>query len=454
MSLTRRADADAARRLARSAEDLAGARTPTGEVAEWIAQRRATERHHVAPIPFDALDGWSFDPDSGDLGHRTGRFFTVQGVRVTGGPEPFPAWDQPVIRQPEVGILGLLVKEFGGVPHVLMQAKMEPGNPGLVQLSPTVQATRSNFTGAHRGAPVRYVEYFARPAPGSVLVDVLQSEHGAWFLHKANRNMIVETRDDVPEHEDFRWLTLGQIGELLGHDNLVNMDARSVLSCVPPTDDGAEALHSDTAVRSWLTAQRAAHLLRVDRIPLAEVRGWTRTDTAVSHDEGRFFRVVAVAVRAGNREVGSWTQPLFAPVGEGVTAFVTRRIGGVRHLLARAKVEGGLLQSVEIGPTVQCTPGNYAGLADGRPPFLDLVRGAPSARIRYAAVHSEEGGRFLRAESRYLLVEATAEEAPDEAPPGFLWTTPGQLADLTRHGNHVNVQARTLLACMRYAPWK
>jgi oxidase EvaA len=162
--------------------------------------------------------------------------------------------------------------------------------------------------------------------------------------------------------------------------------------------------------------------------------------------------VVAVRVQAGTREVTQWSQPLFEPVGTGVTAFLTRRIGGVPHVLAHARVEGGFLDTVEFAPTVQYTPGNYAHLTGtDRPPFLDAVLAADPARISYEAIHSEEGGRFLNAQSRYLIVEATEAEVPLEAPSGFCWVTPAQLASLVRHGHYVNVQARTLLACLNAA---
>ncbi|NEE09324.1 NDP-hexose 2,3-dehydratase, partial [Streptomyces sp. SID7499] len=166
-------------------------------------------------------------------------------------------WRQPIIKQPEVGILGLLVKEFDGVPHFLMQAKMEPGNPNLLQLSPTVQATRSNYTGAHRGAAVRYIDHFVSPEAGSVVADVLQSEHGSWFYRKSNRNMIVETTADVEPHEDFRWLTLGQLAQLLHQDDVVNMDTRTVLSAVPYADPHGRAKLRDAELHSWFTGQRA-----------------------------------------------------------------------------------------------------------------------------------------------------------------------------------------------------
>lgn len=445
-----RADADLPERFARSAAARQGVVRRTEDVHGRLEERRRAHDFRVERIPFAELDGWSFDPESGNLGHRSGKFFTVEGLRVTASTDGRGRqWHQPVIRQPEVGILGILVKEFDGVPHFLMQAKMEPGNRNLLQLSPTVQATRSNYTKAHRGAGVRYIEYFTDPGRGRVLADVLQSEHGSWFLRKSNRNMLVEAVGDVPEHEDFLWLTLGQIGELLRLDNVVNMDARTVLACAPFPDPDGLALHPDTELRSWFTAERARHDVSAERVPLADLPGWKRSGHSIDHEEGRYFGVVAVAVQAGSREVSGWTQPLFEPTGTGVTAFLTRRIGGVPHLLVHARVEGGFAETVELGPTVQYTPSNYAHLPrEERPPFLDLVLGADPARIRYEALHSEEGGRFLNAESRYLFLDVDEDQAPLDAPPGYRWATPGQLTGLLRHNHYLNVQARTLLSCL------
>ncbi|MGV4929393.1 NDP-hexose 2,3-dehydratase family protein [Streptomyces sp. BHT-5-2] len=448
-TLTPRADGDAARRMARSAAATEGAMLRTGEVRAWLDERARANVFQVDRVPFDALDGWSFQGGTGNLVHRSGKFFTVEGLSVTAvDGDRRQQWQQPIIKQPEVGILGLLVKEFDGVPHFLMQAKMEPGNPNLLQLSPTVQATRSNYTGVHRGAAVKYIEYFTRAGRGRVLADVLQSEHGSWFHGKSNRNMIVEAVGEVPLLDDFCWLTLGQINQLLHQDNVVNMDSRTVLSCVPLAG-GTEARLSDTALLSWFCGERSRHTVSAERVSLNGITRWKRGPDAIEHDEGRYFRVVAVAVRAGNREVTGWTQPLFEPVGRGVAAFLWRTIGGVPHVLAHARVEGGFLDTVELGPTVQYTPENYRHLpAEDRPPYLDAVLDADPSRIRYEAVHSEEGGRFLNAESRYLVIEADESQAPLDPPPGYQWVTPGQLTSLVRHGHYLNVQARTLLACL------
>lgn len=451
-ALRPRAAHDLPARLARSAAATGqGHHLRTDEVPGWLAERARAHRFAVRRTPLDRLDGWSFTPDGGDLVHHSGRFFSVRGLAATVDEGPFTRWQQPVIHQPEVGILGILAKEFDGVLHFLMQAKMEPGNPNLLQLSPTVQATRSNYQRVHQGARVRYLEHFAAPARGGrVLADSLQSEHGSWFYRKSNRNMLVETTAEVPADEDFRWLTLGQIGELLRLDHVVNMDARTVLACLPMAAPGPEALHTDTELLSWFTAERARHDVDVRLVPLDGVEGWRRDADGIGRPDGRYFRVTGVTVEAGNREVTGWDQPLLEPWGTGVAAFLYRRFGGVPHLLAHAKVEAGYLDTIELAPTVQCTPGNWDPVrADERPPFLDAVLDADRrGAAHYAAEHSEEGGRFLQARIRYLFVAADEEAAPLEPPPSYRWVSVDQLNSLTAHGHYVNVQARTLLACL------
>ncbi|MFB7560406.1 NDP-hexose 2,3-dehydratase family protein [Streptomyces brevispora] len=449
--LVPRSRAGVTERLARSAATPQGAHRTTAETLDWLGFHRVTCGTEIRRIPFAKLDNWSFAPDTGDLRHSSGAFFTVEGLHVT---RPDGTWQQPIIVQPEIGILGILAKEFDGVLHFLMQAKMEPGNPDLVQLSPTVQATRSNYTKAHGGAAVKYLEHFLEPDRDRVLTDVLQSEHGAWFYRKRNRNMIVEVDAGVPVqvHDGFAWLTLGQIVELLCLDNVVNMDARTVLASAPMAAEEAGALTSDAELLAWFTGERARQDVRTRRMPLREISGWRRDTHSIRREDERFFRVVAVSVKGAGREVRGWTQPIIEPVGPGLVAFAYRMFDGLPHVLVHARVEGGFLDTAELAPTVQCVPSNYAHLPDGqRPAFLDLMLNPSPERIRYSTVHSEEGGRFLDAESRYLIVETDEATTPAEAPPGFHWVSTGQLNWLAGHSRYVNVQARTLLAVLTTA---
>lgn len=365
-TLVPRADAGLAARLARSALAVhEGHWTRTADVEPWLRERSRAHRFHVRRVPFEDLDGWSFDGVTGNLGHRSGRFFTIEGLRITGGPGGPGVQDQPIINQPEIGILGILAKEFDGVLHFLMQAKVEPGNPEAVQLSPTVQATRSNYTRTHGGSPVKYLDYFTRPEYGRALVDVLQSEHGEWFYRKSNRNVIVEAAGHVDTDSDFCWLTLGQIGELLRRDLLVNMDTRSVLACAPvPRSNPAPGTPTSLCSRgSPCGGPSATCVPHSYRWPVCAAGSAPRPLSSRPPRAGSAWSRSTSRRRTGR---WGWSQPLVEPKDQGLAAFLLRRFDGVPHLLAHARTEGGLTDAVELAPTVQGVPADAA--ADGRPP--------------------------------------------------------------------------------------
>jgi oxidase EvaA len=455
---------DLGRRLTVSARHLPQS---AETVQRWLAGRRESNPFRVTRVPLDRLDGWHFAPDTGDLVHTSGRFFSIEGMHVTTDFGPHDEWWQPIIHQPERAVLGILVREIDGVLHFLMQAKMEPGNANSVQLSPTVQSTPSNFLRAHKGAASRYVEYFIEPRRGRVLVDVLQSEQGSWFRGKRNRNVVVEVDEDVEPHEDFIWLSLGQILALLHRPNIVNMDARTVLSCLPMTGDpagdaGEFARALSLSMRcldegawqpliqahSWLTERKSRYALNTHSVPLSEVVGWQHGRGEIHHHTGRYFRIVGTSVDASNREVRRWHQPLLAPCGTGLVAFVLRRVAGTPHVLVHADLRPGYRDTVELGPTVQCTPENFDGVPHRLwPRYLELVRSG-AGRIRYDVIQSEEGGRFDHALTRHLVVEV-GDDFPLDTPPDYTWLTVGQIAALVPASYQVNIEARSLLLCLQ-----
>ena len=463
-------DIDAApARIAASVRAIAG-RTPSVDAARrWVIEQSRRTHMNVRTIPLESLSGWATDETTGSITHRSGRFFSVEGLNVRMPTGDVAHWQQPILNQPEVGILGILTKEFNGVLHCLLQAKIEPGNCNGIQVSPTVQATRSNFTGVHRGAEVPYLEYFQNASAHRVLADIRQSEQGSWFYRKRNRNMIVEVAGDVEVIDGFRWLTLGQIHELLGDDDVINMDARSVLSCLPfagaavssafgpQADDFTAALirsyeapghahHTMADILHWITDTRSRVESIAERMPLAQVNGWHREDGRIRHESGLFFSVIGVDVAATGREVSGWSQPMFEPCDEGLVAFVVRQIEGVLHALVHLRAEPGYVDVVELAPTVQCTPSNLDALpASAQPPYLPLVAEAKADDIRYDAVQSEEGGRFFCARNRYVVVEV---DDLNEEHPGYRWMTLAQMADLMRHSNYLNIQARSLIASL------
>lgn len=469
--------------LLRSALTTEGAFFTEEQFLTWFAAQSERCACAVRQIPFAELNDWYCDPATGNLAHRSGRFFTIHGIAVHTNYPGELAWEQPIISQPEIGILGIIARSFDGVLHFLMQAKMEPGNVNLVQLSPTLQATKSNYTQVHRGKLPRYYEFFEGSPRGAIVVDQLQSEQGARYLNKRNRNIILLVEDAVDAQENFCWLTLGQLKRLLRYDNLVNMDSRTVLSGIQyvdgtgdgvcPDDESASIVLFDRRIEgfqrnlyrsltakdktlyrfediiSWFTRLKANAEIQVQPIPLHTVRGWHKNDYEIYHESRHYFSVMAVAVNAGTREVASWTQPLLKHFSHGIVGFLAAPINGVLHFLVEARMCPGYRDFIEMGPTVSCGEADYRMGSNTAPPFTEYFYHADEKAVRFSAVLSEEGGRFYHYQNRYMVVEL---DSPDRVavPGNYIWMTYGQLLDFIRHTNYINVEARSLIACLSF----
>ena len=441
----------------------------TEEIRQWLAARNRDVHVEVEPISFSEMEGWVIAED-GSLHHQSGKFFSIEGIHVvTDYPAP-KMWEQPIINQPEIGYLGILTKEFDGVLYFLMQAKIEPGNVNHVQISPTLQATKSNYTRVHGGRKAAYLDYFKNAKPHQIILDQLQSEQGARFLRKRNRNIIIKVEDEVPVLEDFQWMTLAQIKELMQVDNLVNMDTRTVISGLDYTEfDASEAnlsrmsvfgramvesasckkgLHTMHEIQSWFTNLKASFDLSVNRMPLNKVEEWECRANEIARPDGRYFRVLGVRVRIDNREVHSWCQPLVQPMQQGLCAFIMKKIGGVYHFLVQAKLECGNMDVIELAPTVQCLTGDIFKDAV-KPPFTDYILDAPMDAIVCDTLQSEEGGRFYHEQNRNMIVIAD-DTFPIDVPDNFHWMTLGQINEFMRFNNYINIQARSLIAALRY----
>lgn len=206
--------------------------TDISAALEWLENKRKSYVVNTEEIGIKNLDKWHVHPETGNIHHESGKFFTVTGVKVSGakGREVL-SWTQPMIKQNECGILGILCKKINGVMHYLLYAKYEPGNVPNLQLSPTLQATESNLKQAHGGKKPLFAEYFEDAGKGKILTNVIEVEDGGRFYLKTNRCMIVELdeNDSINPPEEYIWLTLPQLKKFLKMDNMVNSLTRCVL---------------------------------------------------------------------------------------------------------------------------------------------------------------------------------------------------------------------------------
>src|SRR5437016_1260127 len=78
----------------------------------WIRSRVDASPFRVERAPLAELDGWSFEANTGNLVHRSGKFFRVEGLRIHTNVGSRATWEQPIIDQPEIGILGIVARAF------------------------------------------------------------------------------------------------------------------------------------------------------------------------------------------------------------------------------------------------------------------------------------------------------------------------------------------------------
>ena len=442
----------------------------------WLAERCRPEEFRVEQVPLDEMEKWALEPDGSRISHESGRFFHIEGLHVKTNFGGEHEWDQPIINQPEIGFLGFITRVFDGMRYFLMQAKMEPGNINTLQISPSLQATKSNFTQVHKGKRPTFLEFFNGEKQVKILTDHLQTEQGGRFYQKRNRNIVIEINEDIELPDEFCWLTLGELKALLRENNVLNMDTRSVLSTIPLIEDdvinglqpfdlfdlryklsnngkkflksfvSTDSLYTIDNLLSWYTKQKTQWEIEVTRKPLCNLDGWHIHKMAVESD-ARYFSVIGVKVTAGTREVTHWMQPLLKDPNIGLLAFVCQEINGVLHFLVQAKVEPGNIDIIELSPTVSCSNYEYVENSEKRPFLFDDVL-AKDANVMYDSLQSEEGGRFYMIQNRNMIVEIPADKKV-ELPYNYTWMTLAQMKEFMRYGMF-NIEARSIISAISF----
>ena len=444
------------------------------DIELWYSSCLEKTNVSIKIINIEKLTNWNFKTDS--LSHSTGHFFSILPIDVKTNSRKVSNWQQPIINQPEFGYLGFICKEINGVLHFLIQAKIEPGNINKVQLSPTLQATKSNYTRMHKGNSPNYLNYF-RDNSNNVIYDQLQSEQGARFLKKRNRNIIIEIdiNENIKVLDEFIWMTLYQIKTFMKRDNIVNMDTRTVVSSIIPSDSFRDKKIIDSYSKSnfgffgqklrnsffindninelskfysFMIDKKSHYWIKTENINFNELNEWSINNGKISRNDNKFFEVIGCEIKINNREVKSWSQPMIRPTQNGLCMLLSTFHNGVLYFLFQAKVECGNLDIVELAPTVQTLIGDYRKSNQNEIPFLNYLN-HPKSNIIFDAFQSEEGGRFYEEENRNILIyveDCYKNPIPDD----YFWMSIPLVNSLIKHNNIFNIQSRSILSTLHY----
>lgn len=432
----------------------------------WIEDLNRTTYVNIRECSIYESDFWFYDDYKGEILNRKRSFFSIIGMRYF--EDGKFVGEQPIIVQPEIGYLGIICKKINGVLHFLMQAKIEPGNANCVQISPTIQATKSNFMRAHGGRLPAYFEYFENSGNYEVIYDQVQSEQSSRFYKKRNRNMIMYLEEDIEVYPNFKWMTLGQIKYLMKIDNLVNMDTRTVLSGLPfyCLDEGVsnirqlqdifrdiplfvsmflkEAKMELPILFKKLNDYKMFKDVTVSSVPLNQLVEWKTDEYGIVCKTPADFSVHYYDIEISGREVQKWTQPLFKASGSATLALITKIEDGVKRFLVQVKAEIGSFDKVEFGPSVQWEPTHSAALDD---PVDRCLRNhlRDGEGISLNVLLSEEGGRFYHEQNRNIILNIELDELP-VVPSEYLWVNFSTLNYMVQVHNCLNIQLRNLLS--------
>ncbi len=433
----------------------------TSELSDWINARNASIHVRIDKIPLESCTPWSYDESTGTIRNPAGTFFQIAGLHISRGDET--VLSQPIILQNEIGYLGIIRRRIGGEIHYLMQAKIEPGNINKIQLSPTIQATKSNFTQKHGGKKPAYLDYFINANKYKIIVDQIQSEQSSRFLGKRNRNIIIELgeNEDVEVLPSHMWMTMGQIKELMRHDNLVNMDTRTVLSCLPLEEHIDE--FTDAAFLRSVLGERTSNISEIYQyinnykmfdeterrlVPLYSLENWEMRDGEFVCKSPYSFKVVFCDIEIEGREVKHWCQPLFEAAGIATFGLLTRVYHGVREFLVRATPEVGCFDKIELGPSVQREYIHDETKNTAVDELFDAHMRTGEG-VKFNTLLSEEGGRFYHEQNRNVVIEVAPDELPTP-PDGYFWTDYKTLGTLVKVNNCLNIQLRNLLSVLEW----
>ena len=199
------------------------------KINEWYSKCCQENKSVVEKIKIVDLKDWEFDKKNSSIIHKSGAFYSIDAFKIINAKREVKEWGQPMITQVgyKGGVIGLLRKNFNGIPHYLVEAKFEPGNYNKIQISPSVQVTYSNLNRVHKGGKNNIYKYLNN---GKTLVKKWVSEDGGRFMNKRNLHWIVESDQEIKiPHKNFKWLTLWEIKKLSLAKAITSPHLRAIL---------------------------------------------------------------------------------------------------------------------------------------------------------------------------------------------------------------------------------
>lgn len=410
---------------------------------KWFRNQKKKNKITTKVDYLSNLKKW--ESNTQNIVHESKKFFKIVGIKIVSNFYK-KDWDQPIIVQNEFGILGIIKNKKND--KYLLQAKVEPGNINKLQLSPSVQATKSNYSQVHGGKKVPYVNYFLNNKKVKL---INQSEQGFRYLNKFNYNALIEIDKQFKIQSNFFWFSLNDLLKLINKKNIINMDTLSVFSSHIKKEERDIPLNSTKKLKSWILKYDKKYHMKINFIPLVNLKDWIYDNKSIFHKKKKHFSIIGVNNRTNKREINQWSQPIIKGKDMALAGYIVKKFNNTNHYLCRYILKPGLKTS-----TLTCTVNtsdiknynveNNLSLFQKKIIKDILLNKKHNINSLFDNILSDEGGRFYHCQIRYKAIFLNA-NFKINIPPTYIWVSQNQMINMIKN-KKIDIEARLLFGCI------
>ena len=411
-------------------------------IIKWLSNQRRKQLLTVSKKDLSKLNKWVYGKK--EIYHKSKKFFKIVGIRIHSNFYNKKGWDQPIIVQNEIGILGI-IKNIKTNKY-LLQAKVEPGNVNKIQISPTVQATRSNYSRIHGGKTIPFLNYFKKKNKHFSL----QTEQAFRYYNKKNSNIVSYVSKKIDLDPKFRWFSKIEILNLLKKKNLINMDTLSVFSSFIKKSKTDFPLNNKKTIIKWKNYLNKKYFLKNKIINLNLIRDWNLTKKKISHKTNNYFSVIGIKVKTNKREITNWSQPIIEGSKMSFVGYLIKKFKNTNHYLCRYILKPGSKAGTY---TCSVNTSQFIGYKKSK----DLTNFQKKLITKffinskdkiYDNILSDEGGRFYHSQIKYMACKLNKDQEI-ELPESYIWLSQNQIIDLIRK-QKIDIEARLLFGIINF----
>lgn len=388
---------------------------------DFIQKIKEYSEYQIQEVKLSSQDSWGII--DGVLSHNSKGFFQVAGLEK----EEDPQIQQLILYQPQSALTGLIFHQMENEIFILLQARVEPGNTGIIQYGPTIQSTPANYLKLHGGKATSYISYFTSFELGANLIThSMQHDLGKRYYQKSKTHHYIKVDSFIETDENMIWASLKDIVSISQEDNFLNADLRSLLS----------VFNWDSLIKTptLINTEESIHYLHSIRpekyrlIALEKLQNWRMDDHGISPLDKETDSVKMFEFRCKNREVGKWFQPLFCVNGKGLVQLVVKEENKEYFFLLKIGKEPGISTNHAFHPS-------YHAYSDEEHKSIE------DCQLVSEMTQCDEGGRFFQNDCNYQILKPKSTFIKSDSQ---LWVSRTHLKELLASSNMCSFQLRCI----------